>query len=239
MALLPNGKLLIAGVAHDTNSPYSANIVVAKLENDGVAFPSITCPAPISANCGESTTLSASISDLSGLPLTAVWNANGQPVQTNSLPGADVATNFVVTLDRAYSVGTNEVTLIVTDSLTNSTSCSTLVTVIDQVPPIISSARVEPSVLWPPNHKLVTVNVSATVTDNCDGFATWKIVQVSSNQESNKSDPDWIITGEHSVLLRAEHSDGIQRVYSVTIQATDSSGNVSEPRNLSVSVSSR
>jgi hypothetical protein len=238
MALLPNGKLLTGGLAYRTNGMITyVDLVVARLENDGVAFPAVTCPAPTLANCGESVTLSASVSDPSGQPLTAIWNVNGTPVQTNSLPGADSATNFVFTLAHAYPVGTNEVALTVRDSLTNSASCSTFVTVMDESPPVISLARVEPSVLWPPNRKLVPVNVGATVTDNCDDSATWKIVQVSSNQESNKPNPDWIITGDHSVLLRAERSDGTKRVYSVTIQATDSSGNVSEPRNLSVSVS--
>jgi uncharacterized delta-60 repeat protein len=237
MALLPNGKLLITGAAHDTNSPYSANIVVARLENDGVAFPVITCPPPIVANCGESATLTASIADLSGLPLTAIWIVNGEPVQTNSLPGADSGTNFVVTLSQVYPIGTNEVGLTVTDSLTNSTSCSTSVSVIDHLPPIISSATVEPSNLWPPDRKLVAVNVSATVADNCDNVVAWKIVQVSSNQESDERAPDWIITGQHSVLLRAERSHASERVYTITIQASDSSDNVSELQDVTVTVS--
>jgi uncharacterized delta-60 repeat protein len=238
MALLPNGKLLTGGLAYRTNGLNTfADLVVARLENDGVAFPAITCPEPIVGNCGDSATLTAAISDPSGQPLTAIWNVNGTSVQTNSLTGADSGTNFVVTLAHAYATGTNEVRLTVTDSLTNSTSCSTLVTIIDRSPPVISSANLKPSVLWPPNHKLVPVNVSATATDNCDDSTTWKIVQVSSNQESNEPVPDWIITGDHSVLLRAERSDGAERVYTITIQATDSSANVSEPRNLSVSVS--
>jgi uncharacterized delta-60 repeat protein len=236
MALLPNGKLLIAGTAHDTNSPYSANIVVARLQNDGVAFPAITCPEPVSIDCGQSTTLSASISDSSGLPLTVVWNVNGQPVQTNSLPGADIATNFVVSLAHAYQVGTNEVGVTVTDSLSNSDSCSTSFAVVDQSPPVISSANVEPSVLWPPNNKMVEVNVSANVTDNCDDSATWKIVDVTSSAPSNGSTPDWLITGDSTLLLRAERSGPTPRTYSIAIQATDSSGNLSEQKILNVVV---
>jgi uncharacterized delta-60 repeat protein len=235
ITLQPDGKILIAATAYETNGP--SDVAVARLENDAVAIPSISCPAPICVKCGDLTTLSASISDPSGLPLIAVWNVNGQPAQTNSLPGSGVATNFIVSFTSAFPGGTNNVSLTVTDSLTNTDSCSTSVTVSDHTPPVLSSERAEPAVLWPPNHKMVAVNVSATVTDNCDDSATWRIVQVASNQESNKSDPDWIITGEHSVLVRAERSDGTERVYSIAIQATDSSGNVSEPRNLSVSVS--
>jgi uncharacterized delta-60 repeat protein len=235
ITLQPDGKILIAATAYETNSSYS-DVALARLENDAATPPSLTCPSPVTVNCGESATLTASVSDPSGSPLTVVWNVNGAPAQTNSLPGTGVATNFVVSFTGAFPMGTNDVMLTVTDPLTNSDSCSTSVAVIDSAPPVIASAIAGPAVLWPPNHKLIEVNVSATVTDNCDDSATWKIVQVSSNEPSNGPDPDWIITSDNTVLLRAERSGATDRIYSVTIQATDSSGNLSAPDTLPVVV---
>jgi len=235
ITLQPNGKILIAATAYETNSPYS-DVAVARLENDAVFPPSITCSSPVTVNCGESATVAASVSDPSGLPLTVVWDVNGVPVQTNSLPGAGGGTNFVISFTGAFPMGTNAVTLTVTDSQTNTDSCSTSVVGVDVTPPVFSWSIIGPSVLWPPNHRLVEIYVNAGVTDNCDDSPTWKIVQVSSNESSNGSETDWVITGDHTLQLRAERSGGNERIYSVTIQAFDSSGNFSAPSTFSVVV---
>jgi hypothetical protein len=123
------------------------------------------------------------------------------------------------------------------------------------VPPVIISASANPDVLWPPNHKMVKVTVSATVTD-ASGPTTWKIISVSSNEPIDGSEkgkgkgndhgsgngdgntsPDWQITGPHTLLLRAEREgNGDGRVYSITIQATDAAGNLSNPKVVTVLV---
>jgi hypothetical protein len=69
------------------------------------------------------------------------------------------------------------------------------------------------------------------VADVCDAAPTWKIVGVASNEPVNglgdgDTAPDWLITGDHSLKVRAERSGkGSGRVYTITIQATDASGN--------------
>ncbi|MGZ5527752.1 MAG: FG-GAP repeat protein, partial [Limisphaerales bacterium] len=107
-------------------------------------------------------------------------------------------------------------------------------------PPIsITSASGSPSVLWPPNHKLVPVTISVTTTG---GPATCRIVSVSSNQPINgtgdgNTSPDWVITGDLTVLLRAERAGNIKtdRVYTITVDCTDTFGN-SARQNVFVTV---
>ncbi|MGZ5565853.1 MAG: hypothetical protein ACXWKG_02460 [Limisphaerales bacterium] len=97
------------------------------------------------------------------------------------------------------------------------------------VPISITSASASPSVLWPPNHKLVPVTISVATTGSP---ATCRIVSVSSNQPINgtgdgNTSPDWVITGDLTVLLRAERAGNIKtnRVYTITIECADSFGN--------------
>jgi hypothetical protein len=138
-----------------------------------------------------------------------------------------------------YALGTTPVTLTVTDSQGATDSCQATVTVVDTTPPEITAARVEPAVLWPPNHKMVNINVMAEAIDNC-GSATWKIVSVTSNQSvagPGVHVPDWVITGDHTLQLRAERANGrADRIYTITLQATDASNNVSAPKKLTVTV---
>lgn len=107
------------------------------------------------------------------------------------------------------------------------------------VPVTITSASASPSVLWPPNHKLVPLTVSVNTTGSP---STCKIVSVTSNQPINgkgdgNTSPDWVITGDLTVLLRAERAGNIKtdRVYTITVECTDAFGN-SARANVSVSV---
>jgi uncharacterized repeat protein (TIGR01451 family) len=95
--------------------------------------------------------------------------------------------------------------------------------------PVIAGAVVDTPVLWPPNGKFHPVNVSYSVADNCGPVETELSVR-SSDAERNQagSEPDWVVTSANSVMLRAERSgvakDG--RIYTITITATDTAGNV-------------
>jgi uncharacterized lipoprotein NlpE involved in copper resistance len=49
-----------------------------------------------------------------------------------------------------------------------------------------------------------------------------KITGVTCNQSVTG---DWVITGHLTVKLRAEHAAQIVRIYTITVQCTDASGN--------------
>ncbi len=46
----------------------------------------------------------------------------------------------------------------------------------------VASLPVSPSVLWPPNHRLVEVVPSADVTDNCTPGVPWAIESIRMNE---------------------------------------------------------
>ena len=195
--------------------------------------PSVTCPPGATAECGAAATATALVSDPDNDALTIEWKLNGASVQTNSLPAGGTSAGTNVVFSEVLSLGTNLIAITVTDSAGNSASCATTVRVVDTTPPVIETVSAKPSVIWPPNHKMVNVRVSAKVTDTC-GTTTWKILSVSSNEAadakgSGKTAPDWKITGAHTLQLRAERAgNGQGRIYTITIQATDQSGNTSE-----------
>ena len=172
--------------------------------------------------------------------MVVVWALNGMAIETNLVPASAPGALANVSLSGSFPPGANVLEVGVTDG-TNVASCSTTITVVDATAPVISDVAASPNILWPPNHRMVSVNILALVTDSC-GAARWRIVGVRSNEPVNgrgggKSSADWRITGDHTVLLRAERSgDGNGRIYYVTVQARDASGNVSQPRTVTVTV---
>jgi hypothetical protein len=193
--------------------------------------PTVTCPAASTNECGTLTTATAVVSDPEGDALTVVWSVNGVAIQTNNVPASTNTSN--VSFSAILSLGTNTLSVTATDTATNSAACSTTVTVVDTIPPVIESVSATPNVLWPPNHKLVTVKLQARVTDNC-GPTTRKITGVTSNEApeakgSGKTAPNWQITADHTLKLRAERSGkGSGRIYTITIQAKDAAGNTAQ-----------
>jgi uncharacterized repeat protein (TIGR01451 family) len=110
---------------------------------------------------------------------------------------------------------------------------STATTTASNPPPTITNATADPSVLWPPNHRMVNVTVSYDVTDNCPLPPNSCVLTVTSNEPvlgrgSGHTSPDWIVVDDHHVLLRAEREGGGNgRIYTITITCTDSGGNSS------------
>jgi hypothetical protein len=103
----------------------------------------------------------------------------------------------------------------------------------DQVPPVLSVAP-DSLCLWPPNHQRVRFRLGsdfvATATDNCDATVAVRIVSVTSSEPDNGlGDGDTsgdVAFGPTEFCVRRERSGaGPGRVYTVVVEATDSSGN--------------
>jgi hypothetical protein len=99
------------------------------------------------------------------------------------------------------------------------------VNVVDTTAPVITSISASPNVLSPPNQKLRLVTVSVSASDACDPHPVSKIISVTSNEANNGPD-DVQITGNLTVKLKAE-SNGKGRIYTITVQCKDASGNAS------------
>jgi hypothetical protein len=143
-----------------------------------------------------------------------------------------------VTCDHAsgsfFDVGTTTVTC--TSSV--GPTCSFTVTVNDTEGPVITTSGLK--TLWPPNHKYATFTVAdlvSSVTDNCDssiGISSVRITGVTSDEPNNSGGDgnttnDIVIAPDcKSVQLRVERMGGSNgRVYTITFEVTDSSGNSS------------
>ena len=103
----------------------------------------------------------------------------------------------------------------------------------DEEAPVIAAVTTDTPVLWPPNHRMVSVRVSAMVTDDQDPTPAVRIVSIESDEavdgdDDGSTSPDWAITGDLTADLRAERSgSGDGRVYTVTVAAEDDAGNES------------
>jgi hypothetical protein len=129
-----------------------------------------------------------------------------------------------------FAVGTTTVSCSATDAHLNTANGSFDVTVTDSTPPQILSVDANPGVLWPPNHQMVNVTVTVVAVDAIDPAPVSQIISVTSNQPINgtgdgDTSPDWVITGPLTVQLRSERSNGKDRIYTITIETTDASGN--------------
>lgn len=113
----------------------------------------------------------------------------------------------------------------------DATQATRTVDVADTIPPSIERLLASRDELWPPNHRMVEVTVSAVATDACDGAPTCAIVAVASDEPidgdgDGHTAPDWLIVDGSIVLLRAERAgDGDGRVYIVRVSCADAAGN--------------
>jgi hypothetical protein len=91
-------------------------------------------------------------------------------------------------------------------------------------PPSISSVSASPSQIWPPNHKWVDVTVNYITSQNCGPTTSHLSV---SNNETGTADKQ-VIDAHHVRLLAERAGNGSDRVYTITITATDTSGSSSQ-----------
>jgi hypothetical protein len=172
---------------------------------------------------GTSANVTATVSDSQGHALTVQWFVNNQLKQTDQVPGTQPATHGSSTYSATFPLGTTTVMVSVSDGQSDPVMQSTTVTVVDTTPPTISDLWATPNILSPPNRKMVAVTIGATVTDLCDPNPKCKIVSVASNEPGPG---EFEITGDMTLkLLSDRNGSGSGRVYTITVEATDASGN--------------
>jgi len=127
-----------------------------------------------------------------------------------------------------YPLGVTHVTLTCTDSNGATATCGATVTVLDATPPSLDLA-VDRTTLWPPNHKLVPVHVTATSRDDCDEEPSITLASiVSSDPDPGHEDIQGaaIGTADFDFELRAEpEGKGSARTYTICYDSRDDAGN--------------
>ena len=188
--------------------------------------PVISCPTDITVECTGNLGVQADDPQLepffTGVSATDVCDST--PTITNDAPAF-------------FPLGDTIVTFTAVDDHGNLSSCSATVTVVDTQAPTITAA-VNPRVLWPPNHKMVTINATVVVTDECDPNPTFVLTSITSNEPDNGlGDGDTANdiqgaafgTPDTQFQLRAERAGPAPgRVYTITYTGSDSSGNTSQ-----------
>lgn len=98
----------------------------------------------------------------------------------------------------------------------------------DATPPTLVLSP-SPSSLWPPSHKMVTVKVTVTVSDNVDPNPVVKLVSITCDDACDPSSDvagATLDTDDRQFQLRAERSGGgTGRSYTITYSAKDATGN--------------
>ena len=194
--------------------------------------PTVVCPEETTVECTShddtEVELTATVADVDGDELTVVWTIDGEAQPEIVIPaaasgGTSVDVPFTTTLD----LGEHTVSVAVSDGTAVTVSCDTTITVEDTVAPEITSVTPSVTTLWPPNNKLRTVTIDVEAEDAC-GEVTTKILSVTSSEAAGKKGDDWVIVDEDTVKLRAARAGGGSgRVYTITVEATDESGNTS------------
>ena len=186
--------------------------------------PTANAGSPQTVRPGQLVTLDGrGSSDPDNDPLKYEWTQVGGPTVVLQDPQAAIssftAPPVAETLDLVFQ-------LKVSDTLEMATAMVNIT--VKNGPPLCSLARAIPEILWPPNHKMVPVNIEG-VTDPDDSSITIQIVGVTQDEPVNglgdgDTSPDAIIEG-NTVLLRAERAgNGNGRVYALGFIADDGQG---------------
>ncbi|MDP3716666.1 MAG: FG-GAP-like repeat-containing protein [Acidobacteriota bacterium] len=196
-----------AGDGNHTSSSASASITIAKAVATVVAAPYDV--------------------EYDGQPHTATFTITGVNGETGATVGA-VTQNTTHTNVGTYSdswsfAGANYISVGAT-SITNRIK--------DTTAPVITSVSTNAPTLWPPNHKMVAVTVSALASDLV-GVTSLKIISATSSEPDNglgdgDTAGDIQVTGDLTLNLRAERGGkGNGRTYTITVEASDAVGNKS------------
>ena len=108
-----------------------------------------------------------------------------------------------------FPIGTTKVSCVTSDRSFNIATGSFNVTVRDKTAPVIASVKPSVTVLTPPDHRMVPVTVAVTMSDLVDASPVCRITSVLSNEPISGTgtgdlSPDWYLTGNLTVNLRAE-----------------------------------
>jgi K319L-like, PKD domain/FG-GAP repeat len=220
----PAPDVLVGNPAGNPNQSGKAFIILLTENTPPIADAGVDQTLECSSHDGALATLDASGStDADNDALTFEWRND-----SNGVVGATAIVQLLVPL------GTHTFTVEVKDGKGGTDTDTVQITVADTTPPDLTVA-LSPSMLWPPNHKLVNVAAAIEVEDACDPAPSVTLLSiVSSEPDDGRGDGRTTMDVQQATLgsddrafqLRAERSgQSGERLYSVTYRAIDHAGN--------------
>lgn len=227
----------VVGVTSLTSSPPSGSTF-------GLGSTTVSATALDAAGNRGSAQFVVTVQDTTAPAITSV--PADQTIEATSADGAIVtyaaagATDAVGPVSITYSkasgtgfpIGATTVTVTATDAAGNASSAQFVVTVRDTTAPAMGSVTPSQATIWPPNHKMVAVTVSALASDLV-GVTSLKIISATSSEPDNglgdgDTAGDIQVTGDLTLNLRAERAGkGNGRTYTITVEARDAANNPS------------
>jgi hypothetical protein len=150
------GDIIIVGI------PGTLSLTVTSPQN-GQVFS--TCQIPVTGSATGAQNITITV--------------NGQPVQTTSANNSNDPNQVLFSTTVNGNGGNTQITVV--GSAPGNTSVTDTLTVSANNPTVNVSAQVASSMLWPPNHDLVSVGLTATAQSACDGNPSLG-VRVYSNE---------------------------------------------------------
>ncbi|MCK6548859.1 hypothetical protein L6R52_23645 [Myxococcota bacterium] len=219
----PNTILTALGLASLVAACSSTEIATSAQPLAGVCVDDATATPMDAWMCGEARTIECTTHD--GGWIDAIYVVSQQAEGGPACP-ADAP---VPSDEGPFAVG-EHVIVVTTDGLG---TCTSTLTVVDTSTPTATPHVVT---LWPPNHKLHTIDVDdcVTVEDTCDDDVDVHFTYVASDEPLNSTgdgntDDDVVGFACERVELRAERKgNGDARVYTLGWRAEDDEGHVLE-----------
>jgi hypothetical protein len=158
----------------------------------------------------------------------------GVVASDNCTPSGQLVKHQIPAAGTVLGKGNYTITVCVKDAAGNKATQTVSLTIGDNTAPVIKSVTANPSVLSPPNHQMVPVTVSVVTSDNCGCTPTSKIISITCNEQTSPN--EIVITGNLCAKLAAtRNGSGRGRIYTITVQSTDTAGN-SSTRTVTVTV---
>lgn len=160
--------------------------------------------------------------------LSATDNLSGVANTEYSLDNGNTWTvyNGVITISKE---GKNALHYRSLDSAGNTEQTKSIEVNIDKTPPILK-ITLNKSVLFPPNHKMVSIEATIKTIESLSGLDSIVLTSITSNEKGSDKDIKNSAFSTYDTIfdLRAERSGKGDRVYMITYTATDKAGNIAK-----------
>lgn len=158
----------------------------------------------------------------------AVPNLLASVLATDACGGSAVTLAQIPAPGEPVSKGTHEVVISATDAAGNQAFQSVVLEVVDEAPPVIRCLVALPPLILKPKKEPVRVTCYVRARDNCDSPVS-RIVEVTCKEPLE--DGEVTITGDLTLELKpSRKAKTYPRVYTLTVETTDASGNASTAR---------